>query len=122
MADKFWTEETSEHGIIEAESEYTRMTDEAVNELASAIIAGRVFGSWQIRPNDTIGIEQVFLFLLVMDFLDGKRMSRDGITHVWEYMDRASNTSVNGYPIFFSGYMIDKTDLERVSAKVGRAL
>lgn len=118
MPDKKWTEQGIEQGVIGTEPEYIRLSDEKVKQLARDIISGTVFGSWQIGSNSPISVEQVFLPLLLMDTILTKRIARDNVAHVYEYVSTAAPMSVNGYPIFYSFHTLDQEDFERVIAKV----
>lgn len=119
MVDKTWTENGIDHGFIGDESEYTRMTDGAVRKLARDIIEGRAFGSWQIPPNAGVGIEQLFIPLMLFDLVQTKRFQRDGVTHLYEYTEKALPMRVNGYPMFHSFHCLDKQDFDRVMRLVG---
>lgn len=112
MVDKKSTEE----GYI-GSSEYIRLTDEKVKQLARDIISGQVFGSWQLA-NSGLALEQVFMPLLFMDPMLTKRLMREEAVHLYEYVSQAGPMSVNGYPIFMSFYRLDQEDFERVIAKV----
>jgi hypothetical protein len=118
MVDKIWEDAGHEFGIIDDVSEYTPMSDEAVEKLALSIVRREVFGSWQITEQAPVTIEQVFIPLMLLDAVEVKRITRDGASHLWEYVDEAASTAINGYPIFFSGSFLDQTDFNRVMARV----
>lgn len=121
MADTLKNEEGMQVGVIGPQSEYTRMSDAAITELAQDIRAGRVFGTWQIPDGDTvITPELCFSFLMLFDMFQRKRIQRDGTVHVWENLDKAEQMQVNGYPIFYSGRMIDQTDFNRLMTATKR--
>jgi hypothetical protein len=123
MVDKIWTDDKDEGielGIIDDASEYKPLSEDAVKTLAQSIIRGEVFGSWQITEDSTVSIEQVFLFLLLLDEMTMKRVVRDGTSHIYEYIKEAAPMAVNGYPMFYSGFWMNKTDFQRVMENVGQ--
>lgn len=101
---------------VAAESQYTPLTDEAINQLAQDVYAGRVFGTWNIEnPHDT---GMVFMVLALMDTIARKKMVRDGIVHLWEHMSKAGPRAINGMPCFFSAHELNAEDTERLNTRL----
>ncbi len=73
--------------------------------LATDIIDGRIFGSWQI-PKDG-NLEMVFASTL---FMTPDQFPRN-IGALYEYYTEAMPRSVNGYPCFFSHQTLAQQDL-----------
>lgn len=91
---------------------YARKSNREIRELAAGIHAGSIFGSWMIRPADMI--PNVFMCLRFMDDIQTKMMQRDDIVHVYGYIKDAAPRSINGMPIFYSMYMLNIEDVNRV--------
>lgn len=77
------------------------------------IVSGKIFGSWQL-PNPDIELKLVFMVLV---FAKKEDLPED-IYAVYEYLDRAGPSVINGLPTFFSCYFLSKADFEEVSGYV----
>jgi hypothetical protein len=103
-----------EHQDYGAESGYKSLTDKAIKELALAVRAGSVFGTWNFRESEKNMIGTVFMAFMLMNSIQKKILVRDGIFHLYEFMDKAGPRSINGYPIFYSFHMLDRDDAKRL--------
>jgi hypothetical protein len=87
-------------------------TPEEIETLAQDVAAGLVFGSWQLQPGDPI--LSIFMPLAFMDKSDTEKCKEAGFEHCYEYIDKASPRSVNGFPCFFSFNWITREDFHRM--------
>jgi len=92
------------------------MDDKEKKLLATDIVEGRVFGTWQMGEADNHLIPSIFMPLGLASKEVLKSMTDDKITQVYEYMDKAGPRAINGFPIFFSMHMINEDDWAEVRA------
>lgn len=95
---------------------YPRKTEEEINKLARDVIENRIFLSVHIRHQHDLPF--VFMPLVFAHKRVIRMLDWWDITLFYEYYDKAGPRSVNGYPTFFSMYYLDRTDHQRLSAKV----
>lgn len=93
-------------------------TDQEIKQLALDVHAGQVFGSWNIPAHEQGSLGMVFMPLVLMGSLSAKLMERDGIVHLYEYLDKAGPRSINGMPCFFSMSTLNRDEFERMVAGV----
>jgi hypothetical protein len=94
---------------------YTSKTPAEIEQLAWDIEGGRVFGSWDCPP------EMISMCFMVVIFLEKKHLdalAEAKVAHMYEYLDKASPRSVNGYPSFFSARYIDQDDMKKVAERL----
>src|SRR5271157_4422261 len=92
-----------------------RLGTEQLSQLARDIVTNRVF-----ITNDSEGIDNSFSLILSGS---APRMTDDTINQigaVYEYIDKAADRSINGYPFFFSCKMLHRDDLRPLVAEVER--
>jgi hypothetical protein len=73
------------------------------------IAEGKVFGSWQIRNPNT----ELQLVFLVLVFCKKEQIPED-TGAIYEYMDSAGPTSINGMPTFFSCRFLTQAEFKEV--------
>jgi hypothetical protein len=83
-----------------------------LSKLADDIIAGKVFGSWDIA-GDSMDLGMIFFPLLF-----GAKLPPN-VGHVYEYLHEADPRSINGYPIFFSCHVLTQNDMKALWVMVG---
>ena len=94
------------------------MTDKEVSDLARDLVQNKVFMSDQIsNPNDLMS---VFMVLALLDDEKMKKLRESDVVACYEYMNRATARSVNGYPTFMSCRVLMKDDYDRVIAEERR--
>jgi hypothetical protein len=81
--------------------------------LALDIVEGKVFGSWSLRNPDK-DLQLVFMVLL---FCKKGDIPKD-TGAIYEYMDRAGPTSINGMPTFFSCGFLTQAEYKEVCVYV----
>lgn len=96
---------------------YVRRTERAIRELALAIRAGDIFGSWQIHETDKHLMNSIFMGLMFLDTLYVKMMTDADIVHVYGSVSTDSfPRSINGYPMFHRFNTIDREDFTRLTS------
>jgi hypothetical protein len=73
------------------------------------IVEGKVFGSWSIRNPNT----DLHLVFMVLVFCKKEQIPED-IGAIYEYMDSASPTAINGMPIFSSCRFLTQAEFKEV--------
>lgn len=103
---------------------YQSKTDKELRDLAFDIVAGNVFHDQMIHPNENAErmIRNVFLPLSFINKEQAQEMMNDEVSIFYEYINRAGDRSVNGYPTFFSVNMLDKKDLERLQPYIDKVV
>lgn len=85
-------------------------TEQELKQLAIDIVAGKVFGSWCLKdPDDAM---MVFMCIIFLSPEQRKEMEKEGVVHLYEYLDKANPRSVNGLPTFMSMQLLTKNELE----------
>src|SRR5574343_691993 len=87
-------------------------SDQDLKQLARDVHAGLVFGTWNVESETEIGM--VFMPILLASSVTRKMMERDGIIHLYEYLDKSAPRSINGMPIFFSLNTLNKEETEKL--------
>jgi hypothetical protein len=93
---------------------YTPLTDDAVLKLAQDIVAGRVFGTWNIPVGEEPS--SVFLVLAMMEPKRHREIQAAKISHCYEYLDSAGPRGTNGLPVFSTIKWLNDADVKRVNA------
>ncbi|HSZ58476.1 MAG TPA: hypothetical protein VK797_22610 [Tepidisphaeraceae bacterium] len=81
-------------------------TDDELKALARDIYQGRVFTSSHIADPRDVGL--VFMVLSL-----GAKIPPD-TAFVYEYLDKAGERSINGYPTFFSCKLLNQAETEKL--------
>ena len=89
-----------------------------IKQLAIDLVSGKVFTDRHLPTDDVGALHMVFLPLAIMDEKQRKRLAKQEIYLMYEYIDKAGPRSYNGYPIFFSMQTLNKKDTEAVFAYV----
>ncbi len=91
-------------------------SEDNLKQLAHDIYTGRVFTDRHVdlkdRKDGTVGM--VFLALGLLDMVELKKLRMQDIGMIYEYMDKQGTRGVNGYPCFFSFYILSKLDSKKV--------
>jgi hypothetical protein len=103
---------------VSDESQYRPLSEPDLKELALAVLNGNVFGSWMLPEHDVNLLPSIFMVMVFLDDIKRKEMKRDGVVHVYEFMDKAGPRSINGYPIFMSARFLNADDAKRLQAKI----
>ena len=93
-------------------------TDAELKTLAEDIFKGNVFTDRNLPPNNPHGVTMVFPVLWMLDkeqIKDLQKKNKSGeVDMFYEYLDRASPRSCNGYPMFFSVQILSKGEAQKV--------
>lgn len=82
-------------------------------KLASDIVDGKVFGSWNITKYDRKHVLcLVFMPILFLD--DPDYIVREKIVALYEYTNKKRNNAINGYPTFLSCNTLNKQELNKL--------
>jgi hypothetical protein len=87
------------------------MSDAECKRLGLRMAHGQVWHSGFCRDDE---VTMVFMILALMGKEDLEKLIADGVVAFWEDMSKASPSSVNGMPIFFSCHTLTKDDNTRV--------
>lgn len=109
-----------EVGSVSGESEYVPRSDEELKELALGVIAGTVFGTWNIPKHSENLISSIFPIIIFLDDIERKKMRRDGIIHFYEWKSKAGPLAINGYPTFLSAHSLNAGDTDRLNKKIAQ--
>lgn len=82
--------------------------DTELKKIAADLYEGKIFTHTQIKNEQDILM--VFMPIALGAFKNWPKENIDKIGLIYEYIDKAGPRSINGYPIFFSFSMINKTD------------
>jgi hypothetical protein len=85
---------------------------EELAQIARDLVHGKIFTDRHIDPGDKISM--VFMILGLLDGEQMKKLQDDPPGLVFEYLDKAGEMSVNGYPMFLSMQMLSPADTETV--------
>jgi len=80
-----------------------------LRSLALDIVEGKVFGSWSLRNPDT----ELHLVFMVLIFCKEGDIPED-VGAIYEYIDRAGPTAINGMPTFFSCGFLTQAEYKEV--------
>jgi hypothetical protein len=92
------------------------MTEPELRQLALDIVDRKVYGSWMI-PEDQLDrlLSVVFMPLL---FGAAENLRENKAVSLYEYLDKAGPTGVNGYPSFMSCRFLTKEDTELLNPMI----
>lgn len=88
--------------------------DQQLRELAFDVVAGKVFGSWNLPERDARLVSSIFLPLALSDREHFEFMKQWDIVHFYEYLHAAGPRSVNGYPSFMSVKMLSGNEAAKL--------
>jgi hypothetical protein len=109
-----------ETGEVSETSEYRRLTEAEVKQLALGVMHGQVFGTWDVPKHDEQLIPSIFMVLSLMGDIARKELRRDGVVHLFEEVSKARPQAINGYPIFMSCRMLNAEDNDRLKNKIAQ--
>ncbi len=95
-----------------------RYTHPEKREIAIGIFNGSIFTSAQIEKKDMNLFPSIFFVLMLMEKKQRDEIISGDIGVFWEYMNKASPRSINGYPMFASVRTLNKADWEDVRKMV----
>lgn len=84
--------------------------DQELKKLALEYTEGKIFGSWNIHETDQKSV--IGMVFMPITFMLKKDLPED-IAHVYAYMHEAGPRSINGYPMFYSCYMLNEADYKK---------
>ena len=90
------------------------MTPEEIKELATDTFKEKVFFSTMLQEGQEHLLTSVFMPVMFMDNKQIKDVEEKNIVAFYEYFEKATPRSINGYPMFMSMHMINKEDLTEV--------
>lgn len=88
-------------------------SEDELNKIVQGILTNQVFTSNHVQNVDMIPM--VFMPIALGGLADVDLNTLGGI---YEYMDKASPRSINGYPTFFSCRLVNREDWQRVGEAV----
>jgi hypothetical protein len=83
-----------------------RLTDDEIADVVRGLVAGSIFTAAQCPPEM---LASVFV-ILGLGGLQQANIDPETIGMIYEYMDKAGERGINGYPMFFSCKLIHKDD------------
>jgi hypothetical protein len=90
------------------------MKPEEIKQLATDIFQNKVFTDRHIPSNQRDIIPSVFMVIALGGLANCSKSYVKDIGMIYEYLDKASPTGINGYPIFVSVRLASKADAEKV--------
>ena len=84
------------------------MTEEELKTLALDISEGKVFGSWMLPPDQAENLMPVVFMPLALGAAE--KIQEVDLWGIYEYVDKATRRTVNGYPLFTSFKMLTQDD------------
>lgn len=100
----------------EPEVRLPRKSPEELEKLVQDIIAGQIFGSWNIPQEQSRMIMSVFMPLAFLE--ESQRDILKETAHIYAEMKDAGPRSINGMPCFFSMNLIGPEDWQIVADRV----
>ena len=88
-------------------------TDEELKQIAVDIYEGKIFTDRSVKDGNDIGM--VFLPIALGAFAEASKEELEDIKLIYEYLDKAGPTSVNGLPVFFSCQVLRTDDFKKMS-------
>jgi hypothetical protein len=89
-----------------------KIKDEELKQLAKDCVNGKIFSTDHIPKEDRSKVLSIFAPIGLMDDAQYTEFSRKKPEFIYEYLDKASPTSINGYPIFFSFRYLNKKEYD----------
>jgi hypothetical protein len=96
------------------------MSDDEIRRLAVDVCEGRVFGTWNIPECDARLVGSIFLPVGLGALAEMPAEEIDRFGEIYEYMDKAGERAINGYPMFFSMRLLEKDDATALREEIGR--
>lgn len=97
---------------------YTPRTDDEMKQLAVDIMAGRMFGTWDLEnPEDA---RRVFMPLGLSEPKHLQEMAEANVAHFYEYLEKAGPRSCNGFPMFMSMKVLDGNDATKLHTIINK--
>lgn len=91
------------------------MTDEELKQLAVDIYHGKAFTDRSVRPSDVHLIPQLFMPIALGGPDMAEMFKAEEVTMIYEYIDKAHERSLNGYPMFFSFRYLRRGENDRLA-------
>jgi len=88
-----------------------RMSKEDLKQFIFDLCDGKIFSSTQLPEGQTNLLGMIFMPLALGALSSFPKEEIEKIGCVWEYLAKASEMGVNGYPCFFSCRLMHKEDL-----------
>ena len=92
-------------------------TDKELRELAIGIRAGAVFTDKAIHEGEMNFLPSIFLPLGLMKDAEMQELKKNNPKMVYEYMSKAGERSVNGYPQFMSFKYLSEDEFRRFAVQ-----
>ena len=97
-------------------------TDTQLKQLALDVVEGRVFVSWQLGSNNESLVNSVFMPLLFMTEEQVQEMKRHKVVQLYEYLEKAGQKAIDGFPMFMSMQMLTEAEIEPLQTHIARAM
>lgn len=95
---------------------YKPRSNEDIFTLATDVVAGRVFGTWNLPAGERP--ENIFMPMGLMDMAAIKQLEINEIQHLYEYVEKAGPLAVNGYPCFMSMKVLSREETVRMKTAI----
>jgi hypothetical protein len=89
------------------------MTDAELKQLAVDISEGKVFGSWMLPPERAQDLMHVVFMPLALGA--DKTIQEADVWGVYQYTDKATRTTKDGFPLFMSFKILTKEDCAKLA-------
>lgn len=99
-----------------------RVSDDKLREFVNDFLSNRIFTSAHVKDADVELIPNIFLPLSFGCFSSLQPASLDQIGCIYEYYEKSSPRSLNGYPIFLSFNLLHIDDWTRARAAIHREM
>jgi hypothetical protein len=103
--------------------EFPGVTDEQLREFVLAYADGRIFTSADIPKGQEARLYPLIFMPVALGAFSNVR--KNDLKHVgvlWEYMNKAGPRGINGYPMFMSLRVLNRTDWDRARKAIAAEL
>jgi len=94
------------------------MTDVELKQLALDISEGKIFGSWMLPPERAADLMHVVFMPLALGA--DKTIQESDVWGIYQYIDKASRRTKEGYPLFMSFKILTKDDCAKLAPLLDR--
>jgi hypothetical protein len=98
------------------------LSDDKLREFVLALADGRIFTSAQLPKGQDHLLPMIFMPVAMGSFADVAKRDLENIGVIYEYTNQAGPRAINGYPMFHSLRVLNKSDWERARAATEKEL
>lgn len=102
---------------------FPSLPEDKLREFVLAVADGRVFTSADIpKGQEAHLLQMIFMPIAFGAFADVRRADLKRIGVLWEFIDKAGPRGINGYPMFMSCRVLNRSDWDRARTAIAAEL